>query len=78
MTPIIPKEAVLTEDTAGATPGGDLIPVTRHDHDHPDDITTDHDPTEVINLTTEASLNPREDVIATNHILQIVNVPGVP
>ena len=78
MTHIIPEEAILTANATGATPGGDLTPMTHHDHDHPDDITTNHDPTEGINLTAEAGLDPWEDVIATDPVLQIVNVPGVP
>ena len=77
MAHAIPEEAILTANAAGATPG-DLTPRTHHDHDHPDDTTTDHDLAEGINLTAEASLNPQEDVIAINPILQIINIPGVP
>ena len=78
MTNVIPKEAVLTGNTAGATPGGDLVPMTHHNPDHPDDTTTDHDLTEGIDLAAEASLDPCEDIIAASPILQIINVPGIP
>ena len=75
---IIPKEATLAANAAGATPGGDLVPTTHHNSDHPDNTTADHDLAEDIDPTAEASLDPQEDIIATNPILQIVNAPGVP
>ena len=74
---VIPKEVVLAADTTGATPGGDLVPMTHHNHDHPDDTTVDHNPAKGIDLTTEAGLDPQEDVIAVNPILQIINIPGM-
>ena len=77
MTHVILTEAVLTADTTGATPGGDLIPMTHHSHDHPDDTTANHNPTDGIDLTTEAGLNPWEDVIAADPVCQIVNVSGM-
>ena len=76
MNHIIPEEVVLAADTVGAAPG-DLVPVTHRNHDHPDNTTINHDPTEGIHLATEAGLDTREDVIAANPILQIVNISGI-
>ena len=55
---IIPKEVVLTADAAGVTPGGDPIPMTHHDHNHPNNTAIDPDPTEGIDPTTEVGLDP--------------------
>ena len=77
MNHIIPKEAVLAADATGTAPGGGLIPVTHPSHEHSADTTADHDPTEGIDLTTEAGLDPREDVIAADPILQTINIPGM-
>ena len=77
MTHIILVEAVLTADAPRVTPEGDLIPTTHHNHSHPDNTTIDHNPTEGTDLTTETALNPQEDIIAINPVLQIVNIPGI-
>ena len=39
----IPEEAIPMANATEATSGGGPIPMTHHDHDHPDDATTDHD-----------------------------------
>ena len=54
------------------------IPMTHHDHNHPDDTITNHDPIEGIDLTAEASLNPQKGDIAAGPILQIISVPDMP
>ena len=74
---IIPEEVALTADTTGATPGGDPIPVTHHDHDHPNNTAVNHNPAEGIDPATEVGLDPQEDIIAIDPILRIINVPGV-
>ena len=74
---IVPKEVILTADATGVAPGGGPIPMTHHDHNHPDDVAISHDPTKGIDLATRVGLNPQEDVLAINPILQIINVPDV-
>ena len=76
----IPEEAILAADTTEATPGGGPIHMTHHNHDHPDDTTTDHDLTEDIDPTptAEANLNLQEEGTAIAPILQITNVPSMP
>ena len=74
---IIPKDVILTADTAGVTPGGGPIPVTHRDHDHLDDAAMGHNPAKGIDPTTGVGLDPREDALVIDPILQTTNIPGV-
>ena len=74
---IIPKEVILTADTAGVAPEGGPIPMTHCNHDHLDNAAISHDPTEGINPTTGVGLNPWGGILAVNPILQIINIPSM-
>ena len=72
-----PREAVLTADIAGVTPEGGPIHTTHHDHGPLDDDAIGHDSAEGIDPAIEVGLNPREDALVIDPVLQITNVPGM-
>ena len=74
---VIPKEVILTADATGFAPGGGPIHMTHCDHNHPNDATIGHNPAKGIDLTTGVGVDPQEDILAINPILQIINVSGV-
>ena len=63
--------AAHTADITGVAPEGGPIPVTHHDHGPLHDAAIGHNP------AIEVGLNPREDALVINPILQITNVPSV-
>ena len=72
-----PREAIPTADVAGVTTEEGPIPVTHHDHSPLNDNAIGHNPTEGIDPTIKAGLDPQEDAPVINPVLQIANVPGV-
>ena len=78
IAPAVPEEAILMANAAGVASGGGLIPMTHHNPNHPDNTTANHNLTEGIDLTIEASLDSQEDITAIDPALQIASIPGIP
>ena len=72
-----PREAIPTADITGVTPEGGPIPMTHHDHGPLDDDAIGHNPVKGIDPTIEVGLNPWEDALVIDPVLQIANIPSM-